>query len=323
MRDDLRLLSKAPSAVSHSPFDVALDRMSLAEYLETRGAGRLLRSAVEQAYRAEYGLDVQEQSCLNFLLAIRGDRRSRLVSSDKRYHLAEGNQAIADRLAQRLASRLEYGRPVTRIARTASGRIELAFEDGTVRAHEAVVVTVPFFALRRLQLARSLNLSQSTIDAVQQTGDGSNTKTMVAFDGQPWRALGCNGCTYTDRVTLRITWQAAPSHATARSAVLAGYSGEQSSPQQFLSELEAIIPGTDAAASRDSNGNLKAIHDNWRGGFSCYRPGQFTSIAGNESRSAGNLFFAGEHTNSFYEWQGSMEGAALSGIAAARQIVGG
>jgi hypothetical protein len=30
--------------------------------------------------------------------------------------------------------------------------------------------------------------------------------------------------------------------------------------------------------------------------------------------AAGNLYFAGKHTNSFYEWQGFVEGAALSGI---------
>jgi hypothetical protein len=44
-------------------------------------------------------------------------------------------------------------------------------------------------------------------------------------------------------------------------------------------------------------------------------------IAGLEGTPAGNLFFAGEHTNSFYEWQGFMEGAALSGIQAPQEIL--
>ena len=48
---------------------------------------------------------------------------------------------------------------------------------------------------------------------------------------------------------------------------------------------------------------------------------QFTTIAGWESAPVGNLLFAGEHTNSFYEWQGFMEGALLSGIDAAAQIL--
>jgi len=58
------------------------------------------------------------------------------------------------------------------------------------------------------------------------------------------------------------------------------------------------------------------------GSYTCYRPGQFTTIAGNEGKPVGNLFFAGEHANSFYEWQGFMEGAALSGVAAANAVRG-
>ena len=58
-----------------------------------------------------------------------------------------------------------------------------------------------------------------------------------------------------------------------------------------------------------------------KGSYTCYRPGQFTTMAGLEGVPVNNLFFAGEHTNSFYEWQGFMEGAALSGIAAARSIL--
>ncbi|MBE9019806.1 FAD-dependent oxidoreductase, partial [Chroococcidiopsidales cyanobacterium LEGE 13417] len=42
---------------------------------------------------------------------------------------------------------------------------------------------------------------------------------------------------------------------------------------------------------------------------------------GNEGKPVDNLFFAGEHANSFYEWQGYMEGAALSGIKAASDIL--
>ena len=53
----------------------------------------------------------------------------------------------------------------------------------------------------------------------------------------------------------------------------------------------------------------------------CNHPGYFTTIADNEAKPVGNLYFAGEHTSSFYEFQGFMEGAALSGIRAAREIL--
>jgi monoamine oxidase len=80
------------------------------------------------------------------------------------------------------------------------------------------------------------------------------------------------------------------------------------------------------AAARLGNGFLAHL-EHWPSNpltlpsFTCYTPGQFTTIAGNEATPAGNLFFAGEHANSFYELQGFMEGAALSGIASASAIL--
>ena len=43
----------------------------------------------------------------------------------------------------------------------------------------------------------------------------------------------------------------------------------------------------------------------WKGSYTCNHPGYFHTIAGNEGKQVGNLYFAGEHADSFYEWQGS------------------
>jgi len=88
------------------------------------------------------------------------------------------------------------------------------------------------------------------------------------------------------------------------------------------------MPGVKAAAMKSSQGYV-AHMEHWpsnpltRGSYTCYTPGQFTTIADNESKPVGNLYFAGEHANSFYIWQGFMEGALLSGITAASQVLGG
>ena len=42
-------------------------------------------------------------------------------------------------------------------------------------------------------------------------------------------------------------------------------------------------------------------------------------IAHIEAKQIGNVMFAGEHTSTFYEWQGTMEGAALPGLRAASE----
>ncbi len=54
----------------------------------------------------------------------------------------------------------------------------------------------------------------------------------------------------------------------------------------------------------------------YKGSYTCNAPGYFTTICENEAKPVGNLFFAGEHTDSFYIWQGFMEGACLSGVRA-------
>ena len=82
-----------------------------------------------------------------------------------------------------------------------------------------------------------------------------------------------------------------------------------------------------AAALRRTNGTIVAHLEHWPsnpltlGSYTCYLPGQFTTIAGLEGLPVDNLYFAGEHANSFYDWQGFMEGAALSGIDVATAIL--
>jgi monoamine oxidase len=56
-----------------------------------------------------------------------------------------------------------------------------------------------------------------------------------------------------------------------------------------------------------------------KGSYSCYRPGQWTTIAGSEGLPVGNLFFAGEHCS--YDFQGYMNGAAQSGADTAAAVM--
>ncbi|UJP04580.1 MAG: NAD(P)/FAD-dependent oxidoreductase [Nitrosomonas sp.] len=95
----------------------------------------------------------------------------------------------------------------------------------------------------------------------------------------------------------------------------------------FLDDLDRIIPGAKQSAIISGGGYLvERMHWGQQqyalGSYSGNHPGYFTTIAGLEAQSAGALKFAGEHTNSFYEWQGFMEGAALSGVAAATELLG-
>lgn len=341
IRDDLRTLSAEPSFFSNTAADVAMDGLPLSEWLATRCADLpLVRVALEEAYLAEYGRETSEQSSLNLLLFLHADRRRRFrpfgIFSDERYHLVGGNDAIATRIAQRLPGPIVLDRRLVSLARGANGRYQLGFATGPTVQADHVVMTLPFSVLRTIDLSPSLGLSADKLRAIQQLGYGDNAKTMIGFNGQPWEAVGGDGSIYSDRPNVQTTWQTNWSRAGSTS-VLTDYAsgvrglalGAVPLQQQvglFLGDLDAIVPGASAAAIRDG-GAVRAARAAWpldplsRGSYTCYSPGQFTSVAGLEGAPAGRLKFAGEHADSFYSWQGFMEGACLSGIRAANEVL--
>ena len=348
MQDDLRRLSGEVTAFTFTPVDQAIDRTSLREYLNgANSAGvpapPLVRVVIEEAYKAEYGLEPDEQSVLNFLMFIHADRRSKFtpfgVSSDERWHIVEGNDRIPNGLAARLGSAFSFGTTLVAVRKTAAGRIELTFTSGArtiTRVHDTAVITLPFSVLRDVQLDASLNLSAGQQLAIDTLGYGTNAKMMVGFDGRPWVNRGGNGTAYAGLPNVQTTWETNPIAASAIRGVLTDYSsgdrGARLDPSQvqiealrFLTDLDLVFPGALSAATQTQNG-FRAHLEAWpsnpltKGSYTCYRPGQFTTLAGYEGMSAGPLHFAGEHANSFYIWQGFMEGAALSGLDAAKAI---
>jgi monoamine oxidase len=340
MRPDLQASSGEPTFFSHNAMDVVLDRRSLAEYLDMRAWDLpLARAAVSEAYVAEYGLEPSEQSCLNMLLFLHLDKRRRFtpfgVFSDERFHLVGGNDAIATNIAARLPERVQMGMQLTEL-RMNAGEYELKFQGNATRVADTVVLTLPFTVLRQVKLDPSLGLSVDKRNAIDTLGYGTNAKTMIAFNGKPWLSSGSNGSAYTDLTNVQTTWETSPM-TPGEMSILTDYAGgnrgadlKPDSVQQqvaaFLAGLESVYPGVANAAVK--NGVQFVAHlEHWpsnplsQGAYTCYRRGQFTSVAGLEGQAAGRLKFAGEHTDSFYSWQGFMEGACLSGIRAAEEIV--
>ncbi len=344
MHDDLQASSGAPTADEHNDADVILDHTTLEEYLITRGAGPTISEAIKQAYIAEYGREIDEQSALNFLLFIHADKRSKFtpfgVFSDERYHLTQGNEQIPAAIQDRLDAPIHLDHRLVKVKKTAAGKIELTFKKGNqtvVKVHDAVVITVPFTVLRGITLDASLALPAWKTQAIQEIGYGNNAKLMLGFESRIWQTLGSNGASYSDLTNHQATWETNPTAPTT-TRIITDYSGGlrgallnpgavQAEASAFLADLENVFPGAAAAATRIQANKLRAHLEHWpsnpltQGSYTSYEPGQFTTIAGNEGKSVGNLYFAGEHTNSFYEWQGFMEGACLSGIDAADAIL--
>jgi monoamine oxidase len=345
MRADLRRLGK-PTAQAYSEFDRQLDFTSLADYLTSRGAGPLIRQVIDVAYTIEYGRSIAEQSALAFLLFVHADRRSKFrpfgVFSDERFHVVGGNDAIVRGLADALSGQIEPGHRLIAARKLSDERIRLTFDcqGQTVEAdHDAVVLAIPFSTLREVQLDASLGLPAWKRFAIDNLVYGTNSKMMIGFDARLWYTLyGSNGSSYSDLPNHQSTWETNPSRGTAASAILTDYSGgprgaalDPAAPQteaaKFLADLDKVYPGVLATATRLPGNHYRVHLENWslnplaKGSYTCNQPGYFTTIADNEARPVGNLLFAGEHTSSFYEWQGFLEGAALSGVRAAKEAL--
>ncbi|MFO0760210.1 MAG: FAD-dependent oxidoreductase [Byssovorax sp.] len=364
MRPDLQRLSGAPDFYLHSDADAELDGTSMEEYLATRAADLpLAREVLRQAYIAEYGRELDEQSTLNLLLFFHLDRRSRFnpfAKSDERFHLVGGNDGVVQGIAARLPGPIVLGARVNRLRRNASGEYAIRFAGSATEVlADTVVVAMPFSVLRTVELDPSLGLSADKVRAIDELGYGYNAKTLYGFTSRPWWDLhGSNGLAYADLPNVQNTWETNYTQAVGH-AVLTDYAGGargyalqvvgsgaycgschtgaptakvihdeliQQQADAFLTDLDLVYPGAKAAATVQG-GKYLVSRAHWlpqsysRGSYTCYLPGQFTSIAGLEGEAAGALKFAGEHANSFYEYQGFMEGACISGIDAADAIL--
>ena len=340
MRSDIRQL-KQPTANNFTEAERILDFTNLQDYLDSRGAGNLIKSVLKSAYIAEYGRELDEQSCINFLLFVNADKRSKFrpfgIFTDERYHVIGGNEQIVEGLKNRLAGKIKYGKKLSAVRKDSSGKVELFFKDGSSEKFDAVVFAIPFSTLREVDL-QGLQLPEWKLTAINNLVYGTHSKLMVGFNSRPWSTLGSNGYAYADLPFIQDTWETNPSKASAIRAVLTNYAGGnlgaeldpkylQKETANFLKDLNLIFPGAENSAVRINSNQYLAHLENWlrnplsQGSYTCNQPGYFTTIAGNEATPVDNLYFAGEHTNSFYEWQGFMEGAANSGIDAAKQII--
>ena len=344
MHVDLSELSAEVTAFSFTEFDQELDFTTLYNYLVTRDAGPIAFAALDSAYTIEYGRQIDEQSALNMLFFIHADRRSRFtpfgVFSDERWHIVGGNQQIAEGLASDFPGPIVLDSRLLRVARLADGRVQLTFDQGGTVVevvHDAVVLAIPAPVLRDVELDASLELppwKQAVIDELEY---GANAKLNVGFGSRVWGNHGSDGTSYSDLANHQTTWEVNPSKATATRAVLVDYSGgdraagmnpaqTQKIAGDFLTDLDRLWPGAKAAATKVGN-NYLAHLQHWpsdphaKGAYTCNHPGYFTTLLGYESLPIDNVYFAGEHTDLFYEWQGFMEGAATSGIRAAEEIL--
>jgi monoamine oxidase len=308
-----------------------LDRMPLAQWLDSVDARGPMRRLLEVAYTAEFGLEAQDNNALNLLLLISGDadKIDLFGESDERFHAVGGNDRFVSGLAGRLdAARIHPGHLLERVRTAADGRYELAFAKGGAASEitaDHVVFALPFTMLRRAQL--DVMLPAVKRQAIDGLGYGANSKLICGFSARPWRTAGASGIVYTD-LPFQSCWEASRLQ-DGEGGVITGFTGGAAAraisggplaqrQQEFLGQFDRAFPGVQALSSG------KALRIAWHqqpfvnGSYSSYRVGQYATIAGEEAAPVARLHFCGEHACP--EFQGFMEGGARSGARAATEV---
>jgi monoamine oxidase len=314
-----------------------LDQLSIAQWLDQEAGDidPVLRTALLESYRSEYGLEPEEQSVFNLLYLIDFEDPAlfRIYGeSDEAYRIRQGNDAIAAALARQLAGQVRTGAAMVALSPGASSRrLRLVVQEGAStrdEEYDRVVLALPFSKLREADLSK-LDLSRMKRRAIDELGYGTHTKLIGAFRSRAWQTVSNRtGSVFSDN-GLQFAWDTSAGQQTVggaltnflggKAGVSAGSGTAETQFRRALPLLDQVFPQTSAAYIDNSTLRFAwTDHPYTKGSYACYKPGQW-AFQGHEGERAGNLHFCGEHTSE--DFQGFMEGAAESGERAAREVL--
>ena len=310
----------------------ALDTMSIAQWLDRNGVSGWLRKLIDVAYTTEMGLEIDQQSALNFLTFIGTedpDTFKPFGESDERFHVRGGNDLIVQRLGDKLADAIETGSALEAI-RGGSDGYALTFRQGNasrqVRARH-VVLALPFTLLRKVRMDVALPAVKRR--AIDTLAYGTNAKLMIGYDRRVWRAQQANGAAMSD-LPFQTTWDTTR-RQPGNGGVLTNFTGGLHGPElgqgsakaqadAATASIDKVFPGVAAARAGAREVRFHWPSHPWSlGSYACLGPGDWTGLRGAMGESVDGLHFAGEHCA--LDTQGFMEGGCESGEAAAGAVL--
>ena len=310
----------------------ALDRISMADYIEGLQVSDWVKKMLHAAYLGENGMETSQQSAANLLgiFAIENEKFYPFGSSDERFKVIGGNEQIPQGLAAMLKEQIRYGHKLLSVKENSNRSLTLRFSaDGAEREEtfDAVILTLPFTILRELDI--SMDLPPIKRRVINELGYGTNSKFIVETKERVWRTAGYRGYLFNERIPNG--WDSAQMQqndlgAGAYTCFFGGEKGrtaargtENEQLAYVLPQLEGAFPGTKASLT----GKMELAH--WPGNpfvkasYSCFAVGQATAFEGAAFEPVRNLYFAGEHCSA--DFWGFMNGGAESGRKAAGKIL--
>jgi monoamine oxidase len=343
---------------SHNDAGLALDHMSVYDWIETRvpgGHSSPMGQLLDVAYNIEYGDVTTVQSSLNlvYLLGFNASPGNFSIFglSDERYHIVGGNSRLPQAIAASLpAGTVKLDTAMTGIVRNPDGTYTLSLTSGgttTQKVFDRVILALPFSVLRTIlgtdSAYRAAGFDSLKQTAITQLGYGLNAKLQLQFDTRYWNTQGPwgigNGNAYSD-TGFQNTWdvtraQPGPTGIlvdyTGGGVPLASFKGDDEDPKvvakfakTFLAQIEPLFPGITQQWNGRATLHVPATDPYLLGSYSYWKVGQYTLFSGYEKArqpdpTTGKCHFAGEHCSQ--DFQGFMEGGASEGVRAANEIL--
>lgn len=302
-----------------APDAAALDKRTLADWIDKTSASPLCKSALKTMMMADNGVVTEWQSYLANLAMVKGGGLEKYWSESEVYRCKGGNQQLARRFVTEIgAARVLTRMPVRAIAITERGaRVTLG--DGKVLEAEHVLLTAPPSVWNKIAIDPVLPVAL----APQM---GTNVKYLLALKSAIWRRAEVAPELLSDG-PISMTWHATDGQRGPGEAMTA-FSGGPAADicrewtaadrnKNYLAHLAKVYPGIGASFIRARFMDWPS--DPWtKASYSFPAPGQVTAQGPTLRQGLGRLHFAGEYTS--YAFMGYMEGALNSGAAVAERI---
>lgn len=341
MEADLKQMKIRGEIDCDKPHTKEMDNLSIDEWFTKRDVTGKICKILEVAYRGENGLEIGEQSAIN-LLSMMGEQPPGEIHlfgrSDERYHIAEGNDSVPTRVAQKLECDVELGTWLEAIGMNGrSYRLALKRDGNPVDIDaDIVVLAIPFTTLRKVDL-KKIDLPEEKRRAINELGYGTNAKLMAGLSKRVWTQMTVDNDARSDARYTAYTFSDLPFQCcweTSRGqpgthAILTNFVGGRygedfnrgtvaERASAFIADVDQIYQGTQAAFTN------QAVRQHWPsspfvcGSYTCFKPGQVCAFDETRKAAVGQIYFAGEHTS---DASGFMEGGVESGERVAKAIL--
>lgn len=327
---------------------VDLDNTPLSEYIENLDCVPWFKDLLNTAFLGEYGIECREQSTINMLDMLNPDTSEGFEifgGSDEQYRIKGGNSKIIESLVDKIGrDMISFNSEVESISEDQDGFYIIHFKNQETAKAWKIVCTIPFKILRDIPL-RIKGMSPEKKKCIDELGFGENTKILLGYKDQPWRDNNAMGYMFHSKITMGWDNSYNKLEGNPNSIFVCYFGGDYSKKLNSQSSKNKMAPPThvwrtelpedvvqghvedldDLYTGSKEKFLGKHVYVNWleypytKGSYSCYKVGQWTTIAGLEMESVGNFHFAGEHCSEMF--QGFMNGGAETGRRAAEMIL--